>query len=460
MMKKNIKGIFHVRENIFIQWEIFLKWFFISVISGIVIGAVGALFHQLLGIVTDCRQANSFLILLLPIGGVLIVWLYHLLGMDKDGGTNSIIRGARGEENVSPKTAPLIIAATALTHLLGGSAGREGAALQLGGSLISPLRKPLKLNDSEYSVLIMCGMAAGFSSLFGTPVASAVFAIEVTVVGIVHYSAIVPCLISSVTAAITASAIGVHPTAYHVESVPAFDAYSAVTALQVLILGIACAFVSVLFCFMIRKTAKLYKKLIPNKYLRAAAGGLVVAAISFALFFLTGSFDYNGAGTDVIRRAFTGECRPEAFLIKIILTALTLGAGFKGGEIVPTMFTGATFGCFFGRLIGLNSSFGAALGLVAVFCGVTNCPLSAIILSIELYSTEGLPYFALAIGLSYMLSGYTGLYSAQEFYEGKLVRRKFKHFRTYQQIKGKHILHERKDDNGAERSNNDTAHRP
>lgn len=459
MMKKNINGIFHTGKNIFLQCKIFLKWFFISVISGIAIGSVGAMFHRLLDIVTEYRQANSFLILLLPIGGVIIVWLYHVLGMEEDGGTNSIIRGARGEENVSPKTAPLIIAATSLTHLLGGSAGREGAALQLGGSLISHLRKPLRLNDSEYSVLIMCGMAAGFSSLFGTPVASAVFAIEVTVIGIVRYSAIVPCIISSVTAAITASAMGVHPTSYRVESVPAFDAYSAVTALRVLFLGIACAFISVLFCFMIRKTAKLYKKLIPNKYLRAAAGGLIVAALSLAIYLLTGSFDYNGAGTDVIKKAFSGECRPEAFLIKILFTALTLGAGFKGGEIVPTMFTGAAFGCLFSKLIGLDPSFGAALGLVALFCGVTNCPLSAIILSIELYSTNGLPYFALAIGLSYMLSGYTGLYSAQEFYEGKLVRRKFKHFRTYRQIK-KYMIHERNDYNGTEGMHNDTPHRP
>ena len=446
-MKTKIKRIFSDNENILYQNVVLVKWLVIAIISGIVIGAVGAVFHELLGYVTEVRQNNRFLILLLPIGGVIIVWLYKICGMDKDGGTNSIIRGARGEETVSPKTAPLIIIATLLTHLLGGSAGREGAGLQLGGSLISPLRKPLKLSDEDYSVLIMCGMAAGFSALFGTPVASAVFAIEVTVVGIVHYSAIVPCLISSVAAAITASAIGVHPTSFRVEQVPVFDSGSAVTALQVLLMGIACALVSVLFCAVIPGISKAYKKYIPNACLRAAAGGLIVAAISYGLYFLTGTFDYNGAGTDVIVKAFMGECRPEAFLIKILLTALTLGAGFKGGEIVPTMFTGATFGCFFGTLIGLPPSFGAALGLVAVFCGVTNCPFSAIILSIELYSTKGLPYFALAIGLSYMLSGYTGLYSAQKFYDSKLNRKKFKRFRTYQEIKESLKNQDTKEDN-------------
>lgn len=433
-MAHNKKSIFSDRENILYQYTVFIKWLIIAAISGIVIGAVGAVFHELLGAVSSFRQANSFLILLLPIGGVFIVWLYKLCGMDKDGGTNSIIKGARGEETVSPKTAPLIIIATLVTHLMGGSAGREGAALQLGGSLISPLRKPLKLTDEDYSVLIMCGMAAGFSALFGTPVSSAVFAIEVTVVGIVHYSAIVPCLIASVTAAITAAAVGVHPTSFRAEGIPTFGADSSFTVIKTVIMGIACALVSILFCFAIKKISELYKKYIPNAYLRAAAGGAAVAAISYGLFFLTGSFDYNGAGTDIIEKAFLGECRPEAFLIKILLTALTLGAGFKGGEIVPTMFTGATFGCLLSGLIGLPPSFGAALGLVSVFCGVTNCPFAAMILCTELYGMGGLPYFALAIGLSYMLSGYTGLYSAQKFYDSKYIHSKFKKFRTYSEI--------------------------
>ncbi|MBP1546801.1 MAG: chloride channel protein [Oscillospiraceae bacterium] len=413
----------------------FVKWLIIAVVSGIVIGAVGAVFHELLGKVTEIRQENSFLILLLPLGGPLIVLLYRMCGMEKDGGTNSIIKGARGEENVSPVTAPLIIAATLITHLLGGSAGREGAALQLGGSLISPLKKPLKLNNDDYSVLIMCGMAAGFSSLFGTPVAAAIFAIEVTVVGIVHYSAIVPCIISSVTAAITAAAIGVHPTAFTVSDIPIFGADSALTAAKVLVMGIACAAVSVIFCTAISLCSRFYKRIIPNAYLRAAAGGAIVAGLSMLIFFLTDSFDYNGAGTHIIENAFSGNARPEAFLLKIILTALTLGAGFKGGEIVPTLFTGAVFGCYFGELIGLSPSFGAAVGLAGVFCGVTNCPLSTVILSIELFGTGGLPYYAIAIALSYMLSGYRGLYSAQKFYDGKLSQTGFKEFRTRSEIK-------------------------
>ncbi len=399
----------------------FAGWLLTAVIAGLAIGLAGSLFHELLEYVGRTRAEHPYFIYFLPAGGLIIVWLYNICGLSDDKGTNGIIMGARGEERISLRTAPLIITATALTHLLGGSAGREGAALQLGGSLISPLSKPLKLKDDSYSMLIMCGMAAGFSALFGTPAAAAVFAIEVTVVGITKYSAIVPCLVSSLTAAMVANKIGVVPTAFSVRSVPQFDSGSAHTLILSIILGIAGAAVSIVFCVIMQKTAGMYKKTIPNPYARVFIGGVIVAAFSAVIFLITGAYDYNGAGTDVIRRAFSGDARPEAFFIKIVLTALTLGAGFKGGEIVPSLFVGSTFGCFFGGLIGLDPSFGAALGLAAVFCGVTNCPFASLLLSIELFGAEGLPYYALVIGISYMLSGFIGLYSAQKFYDFKLI---------------------------------------
>lgn len=298
------KGIFSDRENVLYQYTVFLKWLCIAVCSGIFIGVVCSLFHMALDKVTQIRTANPFLVMLLPLGGVVIVWLYKLCGMDNDHGTNGIIKGARGEEKVSIKTAPLIFIATLITHLLGGSAGREGAALQLGGSLISPLRKPLKLNRNDYSMLIMCGMAAGFSALFGTPAAAAVFAIEVTVVGIAHYSAIVPCLLSSLTAAMVADWFHVKPTSFLVRYIPEFHADSYFMLARTIIMGIAGAIVSIVFCKIMSKTAELYKKYIKNPYLRILAGGAIVAAISMLIYALTGSFDYNGAGTDIIKKAF------------------------------------------------------------------------------------------------------------------------------------------------------------
>lgn len=419
------------------QYGIFFKWLTVSVITGLVVGAAGAVFHIFLEKVQELRTANSFLIFLLPIAGLLIVWLYSISGMSGDKGTNGMILGARGEERVSLKTAPLIVIATLLTHLCGGSAGREGAALQLGGSLASPFARLFGLTDDDYSMLIMCGMAAGFSALFGTPAAAAVFAVEVTVIGLTRYSAIVPCVISALAAAFTARLIGISPTAFAVGTVPEFDGSAGGTLLRALVMGIGGALVSVLFCFLMENVGEFYAKLIPNKYLRVFAGGVIVAGLSWLIYAVTGAFDYNGAGTGIIAKALSGESRPEAFILKLLLTALTLGAGFKGGEIVPALFVGSTFGCVLGGLIGLPASFGAALGLAAVFCGVTNCPFTSLLLAIELFGSGGLPYYVLVIGMSYMLSGYRGLYSAQKFYGNKFGKDNFGEIFSYEEYKEK-----------------------
>lgn len=394
----------------------FLKWLFIAVIVGAIVGAAGTAFSMALGFATSYRTDNKLIIFAMPIAGVVIVFLYNVMKLSRDPGTNNIIKGARSEEKVSLKLAPLIFAATFLTHITGGSAGREGAALQIGGSLASPFGKLFKLDKEDTSILIMCGMAAGFSALFGTPVAAAVFAVEVTIVAAAQYSALVPCMVSGVTAAVVSKILGAEPESFIVSGIPSFNSEAAPHLLRVILLGAACAAVSVLFCVAIHEAGNLYEKYIKNAYIRAAVGGAIVVVLTL----LIGTTDYNGAGMNVIERAFSGQAFPVAFLIKILFTALTLGAGFKGGEIVPSFFVGATFGCAFGGLIGLSPSFGAAVGLLAVFCGVTNCPFATIILSIELFGASGLAYYALAIVISYMLSGYRGLYSAQQFYQSKL----------------------------------------
>lgn len=393
----------------------FVKWFFVASAVGAVVGVAGAAFHHALDFATEFRTEHPLVMLGLPAAGLLIVFLYNICGMKDDKGTNGVILEARGNKNVSVMLAPLIFSATFLTHLCGGSAGREGAALQMGASLASPLRKLLRLDHEDSAVLAMCGMAAGFSALFGTPIAAAVFAMEVTIVGAAQYTAIVPCIISASAAAITAGFFGVIPTSFNVLNVPGFSNDSTFVLLKVVLLGIICAAVSVIFCEAMHIGGKLYKKYIKNPYLRVLAGSAVVLLLTLIL----GTYDYNGAGVNVIERAFAGEAFPLAFLIKIIMTALTLGAGFKGGEIVPSFFVGATLGCAASQLIGLDPSFGAAVGLLSVFCGVTNCPLATMILGIELFGAEGLVFYAAAIAVSYMLSGYQGLYSEQVFYLSK-----------------------------------------
>ena len=408
--KTNLKNIFSYVITV-------LKWLLISVVTGIVVGAVGTGFHYAIDYATELRNHHTWLIYLLPVGGLLIALLYHICKKDDDKGTNFILSAVKGKNIVSVITAPLIFISSTITHLFGGSAGREGAALQLGGSIANKIGRLIKLDEGEMRIITMCGMSAAFSAVFGTPVTAAIFAIEVVSVGIMHFSAIVPCAISSLVANAIAKFCSVQPTEFQLNNVPEFSFFSlGMTSL----LAILCAIMSIVFCVTMHKTTELYKKLFKNRYLRIVVGGVIVIILTF----IVGSYDYNGAGMHIIKNAFSGEVKYEAFILKLIFTALTIGAGYKGGEIVPVFFTGATFGNVTGRLLGLSSSFGAGIGLISLFCGVTNCPITSIILSVELFGSEGMIFFLLSCALSYMVSGYFGLYEEQEIRYSKLKLKK------------------------------------
>lgn len=392
---------------------VFLIWSFIGAVIGAVVGVVGITFHILLEEVTAFRMSHPWILFLLPLGGLVIAGLYHLLRMQNDRGTNLILIAVRVNEKVSLRLTPLIFISTIITHLLGGSAGREGAALQIGGSIGSFIGRKIKLDEKDERIITMCGMSAGFAALFGTPVAAVLFSMEVITVGIMHYSAIVPSIIAAITATGISMVCGVTPTSFTLESVPALSP-SGVGS--VILLGMFCAGVSVLFCLAMETAGKYYKQIFKNGYIRIFVGGCIVVAITLLL----GTRDYNGAGMDVIARAIAGEAEYPAFLWKILLTALTLGAGYKGGEIVPSFFVGATFGCVIGPWIGLPASFAAGTGMAALFCGVTNCPIASVILCVELFGAEGIAYYTLACAVSYMLSGYYGLYSEQKIMYSKM----------------------------------------
>lgn len=386
----------------------FFKWIFISIsVGGLIGGGVGTLFYYMMQWSTQTRMSHPWLLYFLPAGGLLIVWLYHLCGIQESRGTNLVLLAIRSPQPLPVRMGPLIFAATVLTHLFGGSAGREGAALQIGGSLGYGAGRLFKLDEKAIHVVTMCGMAAVFSALFGTPVAAAVFALEVTSVGQMYYSALVPVSISSLLASGIATRLGAIPTHFALAEVD--GNIHLLPALQVAILAALCAVVAILFCRAMQLAGRLYQRFLPNPYVRVAVGGALVAA----LMLLSGTTDYEGAGGDVIARAIGGNARPEAFLLKIFFTALTLGAGFKGGEIVPSFFIGATFGCWAGGLLGLDPGLGAAVGLLCVFCGVVNCPLTALLLGCSIFGYSGAPYFFLGCAISYALSGYTGLYAEQ-----------------------------------------------
>ncbi|WP_099205131.1 chloride channel protein [Scatolibacter rhodanostii] len=389
----------------------FFKWLAISLFIGITAGSAGALFSISIHFLTNLRLANSFLIWFLPLGGVVIVFLYRLAGIKKPQGTNLIIDAIRSPEPIPLLMSPLIYISSCLTHLFGGSAGREGAALQIGGSLGYHVGKVFKLDEKDLHLATMCGMAACFSALFGTPVTAAVFVMEIVTIGSMYYSALVPCTIASIVGKVIAGFFGIAPTSFHVNNLPSFEF---VSILQIIILAAACAIISLLFCFVMHKANSLYEKYFSNSYIRILVG----AGFILLLTRLVG-IDYMGIGENILESAFSGVTRPESFLLKLIFTALTLGAGFKGGEIVPAFFVGATFGNFFGGLIGIDPSFAAAIGFLCVFCGVTNCPISTLLLSLEVFGEKGFLFYFLAIGVSYMLSGNSRIYEKQKILYAK-----------------------------------------
>ena len=356
-----------------------LQWFFLAVPMGLLCGLLGTLFHLAVEHATELRAAQPWLLFLLPVAGLLITALYKVTKCDGVG-TNNVLRAVQSGEPVSILLVPAIFLGTVLTHLCGGSAGREGAALQMGGSIGWNLGTLLRLKDHDRRTATISGMAAFFSALIAYG-CSLAFGIAPT-----HF-------------ALTAPELNVR------------------TALLVILLGVACAAVSRLFCRTLHFMEHTVPKLLPNPWVRVFAGGVLVIGFSY----LFGVGRYNGAGMSVITAAVEqGQALPWDFLCKIFLTALTLACGFKGGEVVPSFFVGATFGCVVGPLLDLPAGFAAAVGLVSIFCGATNALIPSILLAFELFSGAGLELIALGCGICYMLSGHHGLYSSQTFVTNKL----------------------------------------
>lgn len=391
----------------------FVKWTLISVVIGLAVGAVGTVFGH--GVAWATRMWNRYpwTVFLMPAAGVLIVWLYRVCHEEKNRGTDMVIEAVSANEEVTFATAPLIFISTILSHCVSASLGREGAALQLGGSLGNLIGKVMKLDEKDKKVAVMCGMSAGFAALFGTPLAAAVFAMEVISIGVMYYAALVPCVFSAFLGAALSSRFGLKAEAFSVGRIPEFGLYGA--GLSVL-LGILCACVGIVLCISLHKSGQLYRKYLPNPFLRILAG----SGLFILLTLIFSDRTYNGSGMALIERCFEGEAVPMyAFLLKILFTAVALGAGFKGGEIVPTLCVGAVFGCTAGTLLHAPAGLCTAMGMACLFVSVTNCPVSTMFLAFEMFGFEAMPYYALAVGVCFTLSGYYGLYSSQKFIYSK-----------------------------------------
>ena len=390
----------------------FIKWSALALAIGSVAGAAGTIFSMGVSWASGFRLSHPSMLFFLPVSGLLIVWLYHSFHEEGNRGTNMVIDAISSNERVTPATGPLIFFSTILTHLGGGSSGREGAALQLGGSIGNSFGEWFKLDERDKKIAIMCGMSAVFSALFGTPVAAAIFSLEVVSIGVLYYAALVPCVFSSFLAVGIDMAAGLDGEHFPVEMIPALD-LKAVGLL--VLLGILCAAVSILFCVLLHTAEHAYRKYFPDARVRILAGSFLFIALTL----LSGTRDYCGSSMGLIESSIEGSARYEAFLMKMLFTAVALGAGFKGGEIVPTLCVGAALGCAFGEITGFAPSLCAACGMAALFAGVTNCPITSLVIALEHFGYEGIAYFSIIIAVAFALSGYYGLYASQKFVYSK-----------------------------------------
>lgn len=402
----------------FVAGKKMLLLLLVAGLIGIFVGVVASAFGHALIAVNNFRAAHPWIIFGLPLGGVMVVLLYKLFRNEKDRGTNMVILSVRSSEEVPLRMAPSIFLSTVVTHLFGGSAGREGAAVQLGGSLANWLGKLLRFEGNERRIVVMCGMTAGFSALFGTPLAATFFSLEVISVGIMHYSALVPCATAAMIAHFTAQFLRVPPEVFPIAQIPAMNAW---ILCRVLLLAALFGLVSILFCRILRGAEHLLHRWMKNAYVRIVVSGCAILVLCAVLR----TTEFLGSGMGIIEEILHHGERAgiHVFLVKMIFTALTLGAGFKGGEIVPSLTIGAAFGSAMAALLGLPMELAAACGMVGVFCGVTNCPITALLIAFELFGFEGMPYYLISAAVSYMLSGYGGLYSAQKIMYSKMETR-------------------------------------
>ncbi len=384
-----------------------IKLLLISLLIGFTGGIVGMLFSFFISEITTFRMQNGWLICLLPIVSLLIVLTYKIFAVSGVG-TNDVLNSADSDSKLSPLITPAVFIASVISHLLGASVGREGAALQLGGGIAVTFSKILKLEEPEKQILVRAGMAAVFSAVFGTPFTAFLFALEVVCVGSIHISSILPCLVASFSAFGVSHFLGGRAERFSLKTLSDF---SLDIVWKLLILTVLCAVVGFIFSNALHLSEKYFKRFFKNEFLRISVGGVAILVLTIII----GHQTYNGAGINIIVEIFeNGHFIPAAFLLKIVFTCISVGSGFKGGEIVPTLYIGATFGALIASLLGLPIVFGAALGMILLFCAVTNCPLASLFLGAELFSFSNFWYLLPCVLVCFLISGKTGLYKAQK----------------------------------------------
>ncbi|MFZ5354648.1 MAG: chloride channel protein [Bacillota bacterium] len=389
------------------------KWVLWGSIIGVTVGSTTAFFKITVQYLTDIREANPALLYFLPIGGIIIGYIYKHFGKESDKGNNVVLDYIHnGQGTVPIRMGFLAFFASFITHLFGGSTGREAAAVQMGGSITAAVTRLFKVDKADQRILFISGISSGFGSAFSAPICGTVFGIEAVSVGHMKYEALIPCFISTFTAYFTTKAWGAPVDRHIIHEIPSV---AADTIIKIIILSILFSFTSVLYSKLRHNIENLSKKYIKDPVLIGMVGGLTI----IALVHIVGSRDYTGRGLKLVTDAFEGHVPAYAFLAKLIFTAVTMGTGFRGGEAIPLFFIGATLGNTLSGIVGLPTSFLAGIGLIAVFCGAANAPISSFILSIEMFKGKGVIFFFIACVISYIFSGHNGIYTSQKIYEPK-----------------------------------------
>lgn len=397
------------RSHFLALWGTFIKWIVLGGSVGILSGSASAIFLKSLDAVTEVRLNHAWLLYLLPLGGALVSFLYMRYGKNSAKGNNLILEQIQqGNETIPLRMAPLALFGTLVTHLFGGSAGREGTAVQMGGSLAEGFGRLIRIHSLDRQILLMCGISGGFGSIFGTPLAGTLFGLEVVAIGLISHKALLPCFTASFIGDIVATRLWkVQHIHYHVELFPPL---TAIILLKVILASVLFGLASILFSELTHSLKKTFTRLVKNPMLKSALGGFII----IALVYIAGTRDYLGLGIPLIQDSFQTDVAPFAFLWKLIFTSFTLGTGFQGGEVTPLFAIGATLGNSLAGFLHLHAPFLASLGFIAVFCGATNTPVACFLMGIELFGSGGAVYMFIACLVSYLFSGHSGIYTSQQ----------------------------------------------